>query len=641
MHKIQGHSLLGFGDFFSGFDEIGAADRGYGSEIGAAKKPASKPAAPGSRPVRPYPKPARTQAMQKHGKVLKAARDVATKAAKTIGMSMHLLSQKPPAVTAKPMSAKASAVVRALPGRAVHVGADVAAKMTPKQQAAVAKHNAAVAKARDAAKVLAQHAVKTRDAVKVLAKKMVAQKKTSKLLRTPLNKRGSVNIGAMLANPETAEATAELLQEYYDAVGATPDPANPGSLTDGSPDPAAAPAAAPSGADLGIPADTAGDVVDSGAELPAPPPMDVFIADMATVGGIAYDGSKGTPNGFAGSYGLMTKDPGKGTGKGGSVTSAYGTATSYSAYDKTDHYGYVWGSFDQDNVPNGIPYGGQAKENAWNHIHGSEQGPGTSGWQNVAELGEVIASNTKISPNGMQYGPIVGNPGMPDFKGMRMDGKGTFFWLPQEAPDWLTFPIKQAAALTAQAAAKAEAEAAKAAAAAETKARADEAAAKAAQDAANALAESAAASTQKIAKGEEEVKQATETTAQAQQETEAQRGIVKQQAEDTAAQAVETEQTKQAGAFMIQQATEQAAQDKQIADMLIERAKQEQAYYAAHPEEMPDSAAAPGDEDQQMAEGEPPLPGMEDGGGEGEYDDGAPVPGGDLMRDEAGEGYEG
>jgi hypothetical protein len=36
-----------------------------------------------------------------------------------------------------------------------------------------------------------------------------------------------------------------------------------------------------------------------------------------------------------------------------------------------------------------------------------------------------------------------------------MDQQGNLFWLPQEAPEYITFPLKQAAALTAQAAAKA------------------------------------------------------------------------------------------------------------------------------------------------------------------------------------------
>ena len=63
------------------------------------------------------------------------------------------------------------------------------------------------------------------------------------------------------------------------------------------------------------------------------------------------------------------------------------------------------------------------------------------------------------------------------------------FWLPQEAPEWLTFPLRQAAAITAQAAAKAAEEARKADALALAKIQADLALAQTEQDAANALAE--------------------------------------------------------------------------------------------------------------------------------------------------------
>jgi hypothetical protein len=591
MSTIDGPALLGFSDFFSG--EV----------VGAAKKSAAKPAAApkkgtGSRPARPYPQPTRTAVVAKHGKVLKQGHAVATKAAKAIGVAMHLLGRKP--------------VATKLSGKTVHVGADVAAKMSPKAKLAVQKHNDAVAKAKKAGQVLAQHAVKTRNAVKTLAQKMVAQKKTSKLLRTPLKKR-AVHVGELLADPVIGEQVAQMLGEYYESVGAAPDPANPGYLDDGSPDPAAGPATAPSDADLGIP-DAAGDAVDSGVELPAPPPMSQFIADMAAAGGIVYDGSKGTPDGFCGSYNLFTR-----------ATDDYHEPGARGTIDGDAHYGYVFGSFDQDKHANGIPWGGDMPSATWNHVHGRHKIFEGDFW-NAASLAEAAGSYSKMSPNGkVMYGPLVGNPEMPDFKAMRVDGQGNMFWLPQEAPDWLTFPLKQAAALTAQATAKAEAEAAKAAAAAETKARADEAAAKAAQDAANALAESQAASTQKIAKGEEEVKQQAA-------ETEAQQALVKQQAEDTTAQAVETAQTKEAGTLLLEQARQQAAQDKQVSDLLVEQAKQEQAYYAAHPDVLPGSGVPGADEDQGSDEA------MDDSDS---MDDGEQIPGADVMRDEDGEGYQG
>ena len=538
MSTIDGPALLGFSDFFS-TDNVGAADRGYGSEIGAAKKPAAKApakAGPAGKYFKAYPKPARTQTVQSHGKVLKKSRNVATKAAKTIGVAMHLLSRKP---------AVASPAAK-LHGRTVHVGADVAAKMTPKAKAAVAKHNAAVAKAKKASQVLAHHAVKTRDAVKTLAKKMVAQKKTSKFLRTPLKKR-AVHVGELLADPIVGEQVAQMLGEYYESIGADPDPANPGYLTDGSPDPAAATAGpAPSDADLGLPAeDPVSAVVDSGADLPPPLAMSEPIVSMEQVGGIAYDGSKGRPNGYLGSYGLFTRDTEE-DARGGKVAGSD---------SGRNYHGFVWGSFDQDQIPNGVPYGGRLKEDTWHLLHGRWVRSGEGNWSDDVSEAEAFASSQKTAPNGQKFGPLVGNPGMPDFKALRVDSQGNIFWLPQEAPDWVTFPIKQAAALTARAEAEADAAEKKAAAAAAAKIAADNAAAQAAQEAANALAESAAASTAKIAKGEEETKQAAETTKQQATETEAQQALVKQQAEDTTAQAVETQQTKEAGTLMLERNT--------------------------------------------------------------------------------------
>jgi hypothetical protein len=238
---------------------------------------------------------------------------------------------------------------------------------------------------------------------------------------------------------------------------------------------------------------------------------------------------------------------------------------------------------------------------------------------------EAYQSASKNNPYGVPYGPLVGNPGMPDFAHMRVDAAGNMFWLPQEAPDWLTFPIKQAAALTAQAAKKAEEEAAKAAAAAEAKARADEASAQAAQDAANALAESQATSAAKVAQTEEETKQA-------QAETQAQQALVQQQAAETAEKGVETEQMKQAG------------------ELMLAEAKRQQEYLAAHPEEEfgppggpaaePEDAAVEGADEGTIEEETSMMPGMEGSGAEGEYEDNLPIPGGDIMADMDGEGFQ-
>jgi hypothetical protein len=275
-----------------------------------------------------------------------------------------------------------------------------------------------------------------------------------------------------------------------------------------------------------------------------------------------------------------------------------------------DHYGVVWGLYDKD-LNGGLPGGDELDKSAWNHFKG---GKGRGDWHSALDPGGAFQSVTVNSPQGKQYGPLVGNPVMKDFARMRVDAAGNMFWLPQEAPDWLTFPIKQAAALTAQAAKKAEEEAAKAAAAADAKVKADAAAAQAAQDAANALAESQAASTAKVAKGEEETKQASA-------ETQAQQALVQQQTAETTAKGLETEQMKQAGELMLSQA------------------RRQEEYLKAHPEEEfgPPPQEGGGEEG---GEGEPPMPGTEGSGAEGAYEDEIPVPGGDIMADQDGEGFQ-
>ncbi len=545
MSKITGSGvLLGFSDFFGSDDEIGATK--------AHKKIAPKKAA-GKAPARPYPKAKRSTVIEHHGKVLHKAHDTLLKAARGIGGAQVALAHKP----VPPHAPKLSAAK--LHGKMVSVGAVAAKKLSPQAMAAVAKHNAAVKKAVQAAKVLAQHAIATKKSVKTLAQKMVAQKKTAKLARTPLSKRGKVHVGELLNDPVIGEQVEEALLGYYESVGADPDPANPGLLTDGSPDPAFT-GEDPTAGDpsLGPATD---DTFDSGVTLPDAPPMSQFIADMASVGGIAYDGSKGMPNGYVGSYGLFT-----------GATEVNEEPGARGSIDGTAHYGYVFGSFDQDNVPNGIPWGGRLQEGQWNKIFGRYKIGASGDFNSVVPAGEAFGSHDKKDPkSNAPYGPLVGNPGMPDFKAMRVDANGQMFWLPQEAPDWLLFPIKQAAALTAQQEAKTAAEQKKLDDAANAKAAADAAAAQAAQDAANALAESQAASDAKIAQG--------------QAETQAQQTIVQQSQADIAQQAVDTDQQKQAGQVLLSQAQQEQAQNKQIDDMLIAKAKREEDYLAQHPDE--------------------------------------------------------
>ena len=561
-------SLLGFGDFFNN-DSVGA-DKGKGG------KPDIRP------PNKVYAKGHHSTAVEHHGKVLNKAKTSILKAAKALGKAQISLAYKAPTPAMVVKAAATTVSAKGLSGKATasHIGAAVT-KPTPKQKAAMLKHEAAVSKAKDAAKKLAQHALKTKAAVKVLAKKAVAQKKIAKLIRTPLRKRSHMGallhdplVGALLDDPETSEETAELIGEYLDAVGedeAPPPESDGGPLL--TPEEKAAL--------------TADDKGDSGDKLPPAPDMNRFFSDMTTVGGIAYDGAKGTPDGYIVSYGMATRAT-NGTAPG----VRWDDARWIYPIDWMNHYGYVWGKYDPPK--GGFDGGEDLPSGAWNEFHG---GKGRGDWY-TPNVSEAFASSTKSAPNGVPYGPLVGNPAMKDFARMRVDGQGQAFWLPQEAPDWLTFPIKQAAALTVQKAKEAEDAQKKLDDAATAKTKADEQAAQSAQEAANALAETAATSEAKVAetktataKGEEEVKQVAA-------ETQAQQQLVTQQ---------QTEMD----------------QDKSAGELMLAQAQRESAYLAAHPEE----------------EFGPPPGAEEDGGGAEDTEEVAP-PGGDMMEDSDGEGSE-
>jgi hypothetical protein len=626
--KLNGPSLVGFGDFFDG--------PSFGDDVVGATK--------GQPPkVTPYPKPKHNPAIEKHGKVLTAARKTATTAAKKILSAAKLL--KSPIAKAKP----------------VHVGAVAASKLTPKQQAAVQKHNSAVIKSTAATKKLAGHVAAAHKSVGALAKAMIAQKKIATKLRPhPVTKttapariakptvkpvvrgKAPVRVGDYINDDVIGADVKAALNDYYTTIGADPDPNNPGYLTDGTPDPAYAsmgstdanglspgqsgydPTTDPSSPQFGGGA-LADSPMDTGAPLPPAPDLSYQEQDGAAAGGIMYRGEKGQPDGYCGSLGLMTKS-----------TDSY-TIGSTPGIDGTDHFGYVWGKFHDNEVPNGIAFGDDLKSGQWNHVRGRHSGAGDY-WNGVA-LPEAVASNAKNSPQGKPYGPLVGNPGMPDFAHMRVDYGGNMFWYPQEAPDWVTFPLKQAAALTAQAAAKAQADAAAAAAQAQATAQAQQQAAQAAQDAQNALAESAATSAANV--------QATQTAAQQAQDEEAANAqadlaLVEQQHADTAEQQFETDQAAQFAPLVLQQSQQQLQAQQQMLD-----------YAAQHPDEAygPMSGDGGGDDGVPVDDdgvpyddgsGDTAMPGMDFGnGGEGDYDDGTATPGGDVMSDADGEGFPG
>lgn len=511
-------------------------------------------------------------AVEEHGKILKGAAQVAHRAITAANAAMK--------------AAKAHPRPAALKGAVTKVGGPPPAAMTPKQKAAVNKHQAAVNKADGAARKAATTGLAAKAAAANLAKAYVKQKDVAAKLR---KKPGATRVGEI----EAAEIGAAL-SAYYDYVGAAPDPQNPGYLDDGTVDPAFAapgldPAMDPAMLD---PAFDPGTGMDTGAALPPPPPRDAVIQNYQDVGGILYDGSKGKKPGCWGSYSYFNK-----------------TVVNPNSADR--QYGFVFGG-----DPHNSDWPGNTF-NRWVWVHGKKgdagsipdfpgQEPGVSGWWDNADSinkSYLDAANVSKASVAKGYGPIIGNPAWPDFAGLRMDQQGNLFWLPQEAPEYVTFPLKQAAALTAQAAAKAAAEALAAEQAAAAKTAADQAAAQAAQDAANALAESAEASAAAVAQSQQATAQAAIDQEQAkidqQQEAQANAVMMEQAKADAAAAAQERQ-------FALEQARADAEQARQERQILADAARQEMEMRQAR------GPAAPPEEGGDEG-------GYDEGGGEGEY----------------------
>jgi hypothetical protein len=587
--------LLGFSDFF---DEVGAAKRPTPKTPGA-KPPTGKPVGTAPSPTaRSYGAVKQTKTMKHHGRVLGKAKQTLLKAARGLGRAQVSLAQRPSAAHAaaasaamrvaatkataaqqaavqaasapSPAAMRTAAASRGAAARSIlgaaaaivqaknPVSSVVTANLSPKAKAAVEKHNKAVAEAKKAAQALAKHTLKTRQSVKDLAKAAVNQKKVAKNLRT---KAGRTHVGALMNHPIIGHEVAEALGEYYEAVGAAPDPSNPGFLDDGSPDPAfATTTSITTPADASQPVltddtttaalseeDDTLDIINASKDLGPVDPMQGTVADYKSVGGVLYDESKGRPNGFIGSAGLMMRTTDQKNSWGVDTTETEGT----------DHFGYVWGQYEADGPEKGVRWGSELTPNAWNYIHGARTVLDKHGWADKVTDAEAFASESQggpnkngIAPSGQRFGPLVGNPAYPDFHGVRVDAQGNIFWYPQEAPDWLTLPLKQAAMITETKEKKAADDEAKQFALEQQKQQRDAQAAQAAQDAANALAESQAASQAKVTASQEE-------GAQAQAETAAEQALVQAQQQETEQAATEAQSEQQAQQILIQRAQRQ------------------------------------------------------------------------------------
>ncbi len=557
-----------------------AAKRPAGPTIvvrpGAAKPGAARPGGvkPGSKTIYgPAVAVKNNPTVGDHNKIIKGAAQVARRAVVAANAAMK-------AAAAHPRPA-------ALKGTPTKVGGPPPKAMTPKQKVAVAKHQAAVTKSDAAARKAATTGKAAKVAASNLAKAYVKQKDAAAKLRK---------------KPSAATRVGEIeaaLGAYYDYVGSVPDPQNPGYLMDGTADPAfAAPCLDPMmDPALMDPAFDPATGMDTGAELPPVPPMDAVIQNHADVGGILYDGSKGKKPGYIGSY-------------------SYFHQTVVNAAHPDRRYGFVFG---------GDPHNSEWPGNSYDHwvwVHGKKgdsgsipafpgKEPGVSGWwDNAVTINPKYKEASEIAKASVAkgYGPIIGNPAWPEFAGLRMDQQGNLFWLPQEAPEYVTFPLKQAAALTAQAAAKAASEALAAEQAAAAKAQADQDAAQAAQDAANALAESAEASAAAIAESQQ-------ATAQAAMDQEQAKIDAQQEAQANSVMMEQAKVDQQAAAQERQFALEQARADAEQARADAEQARQERQILAE---------AARHEMEMRRARGEsapPPAQGEEGGGDEGYAED--------------------
>lgn len=440
--KIAGPALCGFADMF---------EEPSSTVVGAAAK--SKPKGDPRVKHKPYPKATQSKTVAQHAQALKHARKVLVQAHGKVKTA------------AKKTLAK--------PAVAVHgFEYTVIGAYSPKVKFAQAKLQAAKAKATKLAHVAAEktkaaHATVTKLAHQIRSHENLARKMSGKAAHGVHGYVGDDGSGVDTSTTDTSTDTTDT--------------------------------GAPSGSQSQLDIDT----LVAAANAAGKTPIDQHIADYTQVPAILYDGSKGTPDGYVGSVGLFTR------------STDVGCEPDTAQIEGNAHFGYVWGRYDKSDPANGgIGWGSHLQQNAWNHVHGRFW-LGDDSWHEVVDPSEAFQSSRKQVDLGLpgthasgyqtggqygtaysaqNYGPLVGNPAIAAFKGMRVDDAGNMFWLANEAPDWLTWPLKQAAALTKAAADKAQRDADAAAAAANAKAQADAAAAQAAQDAQNALDEANASS---------------------------------------------------------------------------------------------------------------------------------------------------
>jgi hypothetical protein len=585
-YKIEGPALCGFADHFDG---VGAAPKLPSAKPGKVKgKGKPKPVAP-----KPYPKVKTSATIAEHAKVLKHARQVLAKSHGKVKVSARKTLARPVAPQSRMAVPRTRVAVQG--DGYVIVGAPPPPAQTQRQREAKVKLENArkkLAVAKEKVKKATQvAAAKTKQAHGTL-QHLAAQVKSHENVARKLSGRGGgkkVTVHGLIGS---------------DANGLLPgDPGYDPTTEDGTDGPAGS--AYASGGDYADPSldPTTGAPVNPQLDVEtlvaaanaAPVPIDAVIVDATQYPVIMYDGSKGTPDGFLLSLGLATR------------STDLNVEPDTAQIEGNAHFGYVFGKYDKKNPANGgVGWGSHLASGQWNHVHGRYYLGDDSWWNPVSVEEACTSASHSVDPNApgantggaagwefqdyanKSYGPLVGNPVMSDFKGMRGDTMGRIFWMANEAPDWATAPLKAAAALTKAAADKAQKDADAAAAAAAAKAAADAAAAQAAQDAQNALDEANAAS---------QANQAAYQSDAAQYQTDAQYAQVDvQQQQQDLAERQQAAQQQQAEWQMEQQYAQQ-----QMAQQQPQLAPDQGSDYAAPPPALPpgnyDDGGSPADDD--------------------------------------------
>lgn len=534
-------NLLGFGDFFQDVS------------LGAAKKPPARPPASKSlassrkfKPVvsrkaankgKPSPhKSAILHTIAAGKKAIEFGKKAATSAAQYKANAKG--GRYAPLVKVAPTKVRGDGTVMlGAVGKAARV-------LNPAQRAAVSKHVNLVAKQAASARRLAGLAKRAQG---VGAGTLTFSKSAAAAIKAsfaPKWKRGT-----RVGNVEIGAEAMQLFEDFYTAIGASPDPDYPGFLDDGSPDPAFMDPAADdiSTADAAMDAG-AGSVVAPDGTVIYDPATDPALTPMPARGGTI------SPEEASETWQNVPPDGIVYDGSRGLAENAVGSWNAFYGAQKHDGWGvpsFLRGSVDGGKTIQWLYYSPETADKGF-QVAGRE-------FQTLATSGAPECKG--VSANSLQrgWGPIVGNPKDPFFANLQYAvAEGLWFWQGPYAPRHATSEADAKIAAANKKIVEANRMAALVVAAQMQKDLLDRQEAKAKQDAANALAQSAADTQSQIVKQQVEA-QASQLDMQTQK---AELDYQKQQA-------LLEMQTNQA---MLEDAKREAALDAAAQQQIIEQA---------------------------------------------------------------------